>query len=781
MRRNTKIKLLTILFLSLCFINGRVPLIPPVETSSSSQDYNLPDVPIQFAPFWSSSEADFYATGMVWDDADLNGYLDLFISNGNDMVLAPNSLYLNNRGIIPISANWYSSNHKFSGHSAVGDIDDNGFPEFIVSNYIGDAGFGDRDHINLYDNINGTLTVSPIWNSTDSMHSFSCALGDMDNDGDLDLAVATGDAYYATLEPDRIYLNENGMFTSTPVWTSAINTASLDVTWGDVDNDGDLDLAFATDGEGVNLFINNNGTIEATPSWQPSNMDPANTLIFTDINKDGWLDLVVAFNSQLGGGGKFSLYLNDGSGQLSNDPGWQSLTSGLGAAIAVYDYDNDNDMDLAAGRWWDEPRIYENLGDTFTSTPVWQGQLNTVVEELCWVDVDADGVEEFSETLSVDGLQKLFYLSKAPLYYIDSVVSDGLKLVNNQFCYDLVSGWISLSTAPSVSLEVFYRYSFKNDLAVSNWDTSNLIYGNSNQPYVKMFADPMDTDAPALIQFSDSSENATSWLWEFHDGSVSSLRNPAKYYTEGGLFDVKLTVTLPDGNHIRKYNEMIFLHADTLSMNNQFVEPGQVIEIPIIASNSVPISQIDLPLVLSGDLPLRLDSFTTNGCRTSYFESVSLKHYNPAGGQMTFKLIAGTQPDLEEGNGEVLKLYFHLDASAQFGQSTLVSFEAYNIYEPLFYSTFLNFEPVLKNALISWSDCCIGIRGNINGDEDDISDIGDLLYLVDYMFLNPPGPGPVCEEEADVDGSGLVDISDLLYLVDYMFNLPDAVAPVDCP
>jgi hypothetical protein len=81
--------------------------------------------------------------------------------------------------------------------------------------------------------------------------------------------------------------------------------------------------------------------------------------------------------------------------------------------------------------------------------------------------------------------------------------------------------------------------------------------------------------------------------------------------------------------------------------------------------------------------------------------------------------------------------------------------------------------------------CCVGDRGNVDYDPEDIIDISDLVYLVDYMFTS--GPPPPCWEEANVDGSGDgppdgsedIDISDLVYLVDYMFN--GGPAPVACP
>lgn len=87
----------------------------------------------------------------------------------------------------------------------------------------------------------------------------------------------------------------------------------------------------------------------------------------------------------------------------------------------------------------------------------------------------------------------------------------------------------------------------------------------------------------------------------------------------------------------------------------------------------------------------------------------------------------------------------------------------------------------------SWSDgitvtvgCCEGIRGNIDGDQNQVIDISDLLYLVDYMFASPSGPAPNCVIEADVNSDGTLDVSDLLYIVDYMFVMPSGPEPEPC-
>ncbi len=75
------------------------------------------------------------------------------------------------------------------------------------------------------------------------------------------------------------------------------------------------------------------------------------------------------------------------------------------------------------------------------------------------------------------------------------------------------------------------------------------------------------------------------------------------------------------------------------------------------------------------------------------------------------------------------------------------------------------------------SQCCVGIRGNIDNDPLNGIDIADLVYLVEYSFSG--GPAPVCTEEADVNGDGGLDIADIIYLVEYMFA--QGPAPVSCP
>ena len=75
--------------------------------------------------------------------------------------------------------------------------------------------------------------------------------------------------------------------------------------------------------------------------------------------------------------------------------------------------------------------------------------------------------------------------------------------------------------------------------------------------------------------------------------------------------------------------------------------------------------------------------------------------------------------------------------------------------------------------------CCVGIRGNVDGDAGDNVNVADLTFLVDYLFRG--GPAPDCQEEANVDGDAgeNVNVADLTYLVDYLFR--GGPPPPSCP
>lgn len=61
------------------------------------------------------------------------------------------------------------------------------------------------------------------------------------------------------------------------------------------------------------------------------------------------------------------------------------------------------------------------------------------------------------------------------------------------------------------------------------------------------FTDSVTDCPPFVAQFYDTSSNAISWLWDFGDGTTSTLQNPSHSYPVGGYHSVSLTITTTDG------------------------------------------------------------------------------------------------------------------------------------------------------------------------------------------------------------------------------------------
>jgi hypothetical protein len=56
--------------------------------------------------------------------------------------------------------------------------------------------------------------------------------------------------------------------------------------------------------------------------------------------------------------------------------------------------------------------------------------------------------------------------------------------------------------------------------------------------------------------------------------------------------------------------------------------------------------------------------------------------------------------------------------------------------------------------------------GDANGDET--VDLGDVVYLIGYLYRNEPAPDPVVA--GDVNRDGIVDLGDLVYMISYLYK-----------
>ncbi|WP_298269791.1 choice-of-anchor D domain-containing protein [Geobacter sp.] len=81
-----------------------------------------------------------------------------------------------------------------------------------------------------------------------------------------------------------------------------------------------------------------------------------------------------------------------------------------------------------------------------------------------------------------------------------------------------------------------------------NVDTLVLAPFDSLTPVVNFSASPTQGSGPFIVNFTDLSQNATSWSWDFGDGTKSTLQNPSHVYSTPGSYTVTLTATNANGS-----------------------------------------------------------------------------------------------------------------------------------------------------------------------------------------------------------------------------------------
>lgn len=87
--------------------------------------------------------------------------------------------------------------------------------------------------------------------------------------------------------------------------------------------------------------------------------------------------------------------------------------------------------------------------------------------------------------------------------------------------------------------------------------------------------DTSNASCSGEVQFRDITGNATSWLWDFGDGSTSTLQNPSHLYSSNGLYTVKLKASTSCGtDSVVKVN---FLNVSFLpqTTDGSHCGPGQ--------------------------------------------------------------------------------------------------------------------------------------------------------------------------------------------------------------
>jgi|GEM_PF-576159 len=337
-------------------------------------------------------------------DYDNDGYQDVFVAGTYGMT---STLYHNTGEgtFAPADTALFKSiGFAFVGSCVWGDYDNDGYADLFVA--ITDG----PDHLyhNLGENAGRTshfeeITFGDMVNQYTETQSANWV--DYDSDGDLDLFGFTGSSVL-------LYRNDGNDAKGRTVF-SQVTTGALGAlrgrpsssSWADYDNDGDLDVCIG-DGQGRHLYANQGDgvfTKKTDPYFSTTEVtyQSSSAGSWGDYDNDGDLDLLVPSGAADGYEYYPPLLMeNTGKGPFKRVTGQRLVTeisSGVGSSWV--DYDNDGWLDLSLMGGPGRSRLYGHNGDQpATFSPVFDqpavGEAAGTVTGA-WADFNHDGAVDF--------------------------------------------------------------------------------------------------------------------------------------------------------------------------------------------------------------------------------------------------------------------------------------------------------------------------------------------------------------------------------------------------
>ena len=323
-----------------------------------------------------------------WGDFDSDGDLDILLT-GRDVQGTPSMLiYRNEDGLF---SNLESTLPGVSSSSAAwGDYDNDGDLDIVVTGKNARGQLVTRIFSNTQD-AESTVFVE-FDQELASLQAGSVEWGDYDNDGDLDILL-TGNNRFNNSE-SYIYRNDLDSETGERIFVDINATIGAvflgNATWGDYDNDGDLDILMTgnslPDGLITRVYRNDGGAFKNINASLTGLM--LSRTSWGDYDNDGDLDILVSGNA--GGGERQSIiYRNDNGVFTDIEAQIQGAESG---AVEWGDCDNDGDLDVLitglSPSGTPFSTVYENNNGSFSEGENIDGLRDGAA---AWGDYDNDG------------------------------------------------------------------------------------------------------------------------------------------------------------------------------------------------------------------------------------------------------------------------------------------------------------------------------------------------------------------------------------------------------
>jgi len=286
-------------------------------------------------------------------DYDNDGDLDIFISGDGSGYIS--KLFKNTGGSFSEDTG-STFDGVYHGSSAFGDYDNDGDIDILITGLNGGTKIS-----KLYKNTEGVFSEYTESTLTGVQYS-SAAFGDYDNDGDLDILI-TGDTGSSKIM--KLYQNTEGSFIEYTD-TTFPDFYRASTSFGDYDNDGDLDILVTgnSSGRATKLYKYSDGIFNEDSSHSITGFE-FSSASFGDYDNDGDLDILLVGSSDFGK--KVKLYKNTG-GSFTEDTG-STFTGVQDCSASFGDYDSDGDLDIIiAGDTGSEliAKVYKNTDSIFS-------------------------------------------------------------------------------------------------------------------------------------------------------------------------------------------------------------------------------------------------------------------------------------------------------------------------------------------------------------------------------------------------------------------------------
>ena len=301
-----------------------------------------------------------HAAGPAFGDIDGDGDLDLFVgaSDGDPVRIFENRMHEADARFVASGRKAFPTLTAPNTPAATFyDYDGDGHLDLFLAHWGAERG-GAEDTETVWRNLgDGTFGSEALGTGVAAAlapdgvdWSLMPAFADIDDDGDGDLLMA------ADSSESRLLLNNgDGTFTDVTDRDAPVDLQAASSALGDYDNDGDIDWFAA--GERNRLLRNDAGQFQdATGAAFDAFASVASCA--ADFDSDGWLDIAAV------GDEGSSLFHNIADGATFEERATEAGLAGVvGAGLACFDMDGDLDIDLAVVERNGVASIYRNESD----------------------------------------------------------------------------------------------------------------------------------------------------------------------------------------------------------------------------------------------------------------------------------------------------------------------------------------------------------------------------------------------------------------------------------